>query len=71
MTQTTTESIQLEAREQELARRAEQTKFALAAIDEARAGIQHALRGLICPELDAALLALDEAIEQLEGRAAP
>lgn len=64
--------LQLEAREQELARRAEQTMFALAAIDEA---IRHLRIARCCEQaakhIDRGILALDEAIEQLEGRAAP
>lgn len=58
------EAVQLEARELSI-------KFALAAIDDARGKIQDTLRTLICPELVEAVRALNEAIEQLEGRATP
>lgn len=64
MNQTTAEAIQLEAREEAI-------RFALAAIDDARGKVQDVLRSLICPELVDAVRALDEATEQLEGRATP
>jgi hypothetical protein len=68
MSQVSAQEIQLEARE-------EQKKWALAALDNA---IQLLDPNTTCPcsrcltnQIDAARLAIREAIEQLEGRATP